>query len=59
MGAWSPVLRAMFNGSFKEANMTVIPLPGKRFIHMLKLFEILHPPISPCFRYNATMFRWI
>jgi len=41
---WSPVLKAMFGGAFRESDAAVVELPGKRYDDLLELICVLHPP---------------
>ena len=47
MSMWSPVLKAMFCGAFRESEAAVVELPGKRYDHVLELIRVLHPPNKP------------
>jgi len=44
MSMWSPVLKAMFGGAFRESDAAVVELPGKRYDDLLELICVLHPP---------------
>ena len=44
LAMWSPVLRAMFYGAFRERAASTVCLPGKRFDEILELVRVLHPP---------------
>lgn len=41
---WSPVFCAMFENDFKEKTADEIPLPGKKFVDVLELALVMHPP---------------
>ena len=41
---WSPVFKAMFDQDFKEKNADEIVLPGKKFVDVLELALVTHPP---------------
>ena len=47
MSMWSPVLKAMFGGAFRESNAAVVELPGKFYDDLLELICVLHPPNKP------------
>ena len=47
MSMWSPVLKAMFGGGFRESDADVVELPGKLFDDLLELVCVLHPPNKP------------
>jgi len=47
MSMWSPVLKAMFGGAFRESNAAVVELPGKLYDDLLELICVLHPPNKP------------
>ena len=44
LSMWSPVLKAMFSGAFKESSATAVNLPGKHYNEVLELIRVLHPP---------------
>ena len=44
MSMWSPVMKAMFHGHFRERNADVVELPGKNCDDVLELVRVLHPP---------------
>ena len=43
MSMWSPVMKAMLTGDFKEKNAKEIKLPGKVYEDMLQLLKVIHP----------------
>jgi len=47
MSMWSPVLKAMFGGAFRESAAAVVELPGKHYDDLLELICVLHPPNKP------------
>jgi len=47
LSMWSPVLKAMFGGAFRESSASSIDLPGKQYNEVLELVRVLHPPIKP------------
>jgi len=47
MSMWSPVLKAMFGGAFRESDAAVVKLPGKFYDDLLELICVLHPPNKP------------
>jgi len=47
MSMWSPVLKAMFGGGFRERDAAVVELPGKLYDDILELVCVLHPPNKP------------
>jgi len=47
MSMWSPVLKAMFGGAFRESDAAVVELPGKHYDDLLELICVLHPPNKP------------
>lgn len=47
MAMWSPVLKAMFGGAFRESDAAVVELPGKHYDDLLELICVLHPPNKP------------
>jgi len=47
LSMWSPVLKAMFGGGFRESDDTVVKLPCKLYDDLLELICVLHPPNKP------------
>ena len=47
LSMWSPVLKAMFGGAFRESDAAVVELPGKFYDDFLELICVLHPPNKP------------
>ena len=43
MSMWSPVMKAMLTGDFKEKNALEIKLPGKAYKDILQLLMVIHP----------------
>jgi len=47
LSMWSPAFKAMFSGRFRESGEKPVELPEKRFIDVLELVRVLHPPNKP------------
>ena len=53
LSMWSPVLKVLLFGDFKEKNAEEIELPGKNYEDILELFMVIHPPNKDINESNA------